>query len=294
MEENKSISEGKKARKQLFEVRPSEAGPSSSSQKTVIDHEPRTDTKSLKNVELTGIHLDRFVERDFAQIFQCTVCLDVPSNAVILAGCRHVFCEPCIRQWLTFRDVCPSCRQVTDLEDISPLKKQMLEVFELLTVKCKYSCNGCTEVIKTSLLTEHEAHCKFSHIKHKKRGSYNKVKLYDISRQYAKRRRLLPMFSMLDEFCDLNNENTEDVLFSMLATTLYDNGKKELANKIEYLWVQRTDYILTADECLASRVDLLQTKNQYREQFDYLNSKGQYVFKPPNQVDSVEIIICPL
>lgn len=294
LEENKSISEGKKARKQLFEVRPSEAGPSSSSQKTVIDHEPRTDTKSLNNVELTGIHLDRFVERDFAQIFQCTVCLDVPSNAVILAGCRHVFCEPCIRQWLTFRDVCPSCRQVTDLEDISPLKKQMLEVFELLTVKCKYSCNGCTEVIKASLLTEHEAHCKFSHIKHKKRGSYNKVKLYDISRQYAKRRRLLPMFSMLDEFCDLNNENTEDVLFSMLATTLYDNGKKELANKIEYLWVQQTDYILTADECLASRVDLLQTKNQYREQFDYLNSKGQYVFKPPNQVDSVEIIICQL
>lgn len=98
LEENKSISEGKKARKQLFEVRPSEAGPSSSSQKTVIDHEPRTDTKSFNNVELTGIHLDRFVERDFAQIFQCTVCLDVPSNAVILAGCRHVFCEPCIRQ----------------------------------------------------------------------------------------------------------------------------------------------------------------------------------------------------
>lgn len=86
------------------------------------------------------------------------------------------------------------------------------------------------------------------------------------------------MFSMLDEFCDLNNENTDDVLFSMLATTLYDNGKKELANKIEYLWVQRTDYILTADECLASRVDLLQTKNQYGEQFDFLNSKGQYVF----------------
>lgn len=50
LEENKSISEGKKARKQLFEVRPSEAGPSSSSQKTVIDHEPRTDTKSLNNV----------------------------------------------------------------------------------------------------------------------------------------------------------------------------------------------------------------------------------------------------
>ena len=70
LEENKSISEGKKARKQLFEVRPSEAGPSSSSQKTVIDHEPRTDTKSLNNVELTGIHLDLLKEilRKFSSV----------------------------------------------------------------------------------------------------------------------------------------------------------------------------------------------------------------------------------
>jgi len=38
---------------------------------------------------------------------------------------------------------------------------------------------------------------------------------------------------------------------------------------------------------------LLETKNQYREQFDYLNSKGQYVFTPPNQVDSVKKTYLP-
>ena len=163
LEESSTVSQEKKAKKQLFESTTSEeAGLSTSSQKTVIDNEPSTETVTLDNIELTGIHLDRFVERDFAQIFQCTVCLDIPTNAVILAGCRHVFCDSCIRQWLAFSSVCPSRRQVTDIEDVVPLKEQMLKVFELLRVECKYSCHGCTEVIKASQLTEHKAQCKFS------------------------------------------------------------------------------------------------------------------------------------
>ena len=101
------------------------------------------------------------------------------------------------------------------------------------------------------------------------------------------------MFSMLNEFCDSNNENAEDVLFSMLATTLHDNSKKQLAMEIEYLWEQQKDYVLTADECLASKIDLLQTKNQYRKRYDFLNSKGQCVFKTPTQVDNVEKTYLP-
>lgn len=98
LKENSTVSQGKKAKKQLFESSTSEAGLSTSSQKTVSDNEPSTEAGTLDNIELIGIHLDRFVERDFAQIFQCTVCLDIPTNAVILAGCRHVFCDSCIRQ----------------------------------------------------------------------------------------------------------------------------------------------------------------------------------------------------
>lgn len=96
--EGKQYSITGKAKKQLFESSTFEAGPSTSSQKTVSDNEPNTEAGTLDNIELTGIHLDRFVERDFAQIFQCTVCLDIPTNAVILAGCRHVLCDSCIRQ----------------------------------------------------------------------------------------------------------------------------------------------------------------------------------------------------
>ena len=110
-----------------------------------------------------------------------------------------------------------------------------------------------------TLRTNHESSCKFSNVKIKKRGPYKKLKLFDVSRQYAKRLRLSEMFDYLKSFCDLNNEN-EDVLFSMLPQTLHNSCKSELAYKVENLWREQDNYCLTADECLASRIELLQTK----------------------------------
>ena len=46
----------------------------------------------------------------------------------------------------------------------------------------------------------------------------------------------------------------------MLSETLHNNGKTELACKVENLWHKQSDYCLTADECLASRIELLQSK----------------------------------
>ena len=74
-EENSRKSQGKKAKKQLFESRPSEdheGGLSTSSHKTVSDHEPSTETRTLDKVEVTGIHLDRFLR----------LCAHFPLNCV--------------------------------------------------------------------------------------------------------------------------------------------------------------------------------------------------------------------
>ena len=50
-------------------------------------------------VELTGIPLDRSVDQQFAQIFQCNICMDIPTEAIILSNCHHVFCEHCVLRW---------------------------------------------------------------------------------------------------------------------------------------------------------------------------------------------------
>ena len=36
------------------------------------------------NYELSGILLERFEEKNFAQIFQCNLCLNIPTEAEIL------------------------------------------------------------------------------------------------------------------------------------------------------------------------------------------------------------------
>ena len=106
------------------------------------------------------------------------------------------------------------------------------------------------------------------------------MKLYSVSNQYRKHGRLKGMYTALSDFCQTNNKNAEDVLFSMLSTTLQDNGKAELAKKVDYLWTEQVANVLSVDECLAIRIDLLQTKNMYKNQCDFLNNKGQFVYKP--------------
>ena len=179
-------------------------------------------------IELTGIPLDRFAHQQFAQIFQCNICMDIPTEAIILSNCHHVFCEHCVRHWLACNGVCPSCRQFVEAGDILPLRQQMLAMFDLLTIRCKCSLNGCEETLKISDINDHEKSCRFSRGK-RKRGSYNKMKLYDVSRQG----RLREMNENLSDFCESNNEEVEDVLFSMLTTTLFDKGKAELISRTD-------------------------------------------------------------
>ena len=91
------------------------------------------------------------------------------------------------------------------------------------------------------------------------------MKLYDVSRQYSKRGRLKEMYENLSDFSELDNEEVEDVLFSML-TTFFDKTKAELAKKINTLWTEQTENVnLTVNEYLANRIDLLQTKKPIQE-----------------------------
>ncbi|XP_068738291.1 uncharacterized protein [Montipora capricornis] len=72
-EKDRSVSEGKKAKRQLFQSRRSEGGPSTSSQNTVIDHELRTDTRTSDDVKLTGIHFWNVQKRDNSPSITSTV-----------------------------------------------------------------------------------------------------------------------------------------------------------------------------------------------------------------------------
>lgn len=55
--------------------------------------------------------------------FECNICLDTARDAVV-SMCGHLFCWPCLHQWLETRptrQVCPVCKAGISKEKVVPL-----------------------------------------------------------------------------------------------------------------------------------------------------------------------------
>ncbi len=58
-----------------------------------------------------------------SRAFECNICLDVASDAVI-SMCGHLFCWPCLHQWLEtrpHRQICPVCKAGIGKDKVVPL-----------------------------------------------------------------------------------------------------------------------------------------------------------------------------
>jgi len=58
-----------------------------------------------------------------AKTFECNICLDVAKDAVV-SHCGHLFCWPCLHQWLETRPTrqsCPVCKAVISKDKVIPL-----------------------------------------------------------------------------------------------------------------------------------------------------------------------------
>ncbi|XP_049823528.1 E3 ubiquitin-protein ligase RNF185 [Aethina tumida] len=56
-------------------------------------------------------------------MFECNICLDTAKDAVV-SLCGHLFCWPCLHQWLETRpnrQVCPVCKSAISKEKVVPL-----------------------------------------------------------------------------------------------------------------------------------------------------------------------------
>lgn len=62
-------------------------------------------------------------EEDGTAAFECNICLDTARDAVI-SLCGHLFCWPCLHQWLETRPnskSCPVCKSAISKEKVVPL-----------------------------------------------------------------------------------------------------------------------------------------------------------------------------
>lgn len=61
--------------------------------------------------------------KDSTSGFECNICLETAKDAV-LSRCGHLFCWPCIHQWLeiqAFQATCPVCKSSIAKENFTPI-----------------------------------------------------------------------------------------------------------------------------------------------------------------------------
>ncbi|XP_030749933.1 E3 ubiquitin-protein ligase RNF185-like [Sitophilus oryzae] len=62
-------------------------------------------------------------EKKDENLLECNICLDTAKDAVV-SLCGHLFCWPCLHQWLETRpnrQVCPVCKAAISKEKVVPL-----------------------------------------------------------------------------------------------------------------------------------------------------------------------------
>lgn len=67
---------------------------------TAATQDEEVTSEKTKSTESKSENEDESEKKDSA--FECNICLDVASDAVI-SMCGHLFCWPCLHQWLETR-----------------------------------------------------------------------------------------------------------------------------------------------------------------------------------------------
>lgn len=82
---------------------------------------PESEKSKSDGVTPTSAEDEEKERKDSA--FECNICLDVASDAVI-SMCGHLFCWPCLHQWLETRphhQICPVCKAGISRDKVVPL-----------------------------------------------------------------------------------------------------------------------------------------------------------------------------
>lgn len=79
-----------------------------------------TDNKSGENDKQYG---ETSGSKKDESMFECNICLDTAKEAVV-SMCGHLFCWPCLHQWLETRptrQLCPVCKAAISKDKVIPL-----------------------------------------------------------------------------------------------------------------------------------------------------------------------------
>ena len=77
-----------------------------------LDEAEKESEETAKEEKVESEKKSDHYEDPATRAFECNICLDTASDAVI-SMCGHLFCWPCLHQWLETRpqrQICPVCK----------------------------------------------------------------------------------------------------------------------------------------------------------------------------------------
>lgn len=89
---------------------------------TMDTEPPTTESEKSDKCQTEGSSGDSGEKKD-ESMFECNICLDTAKDAVV-SLCGHLFCWPCLHQWLETRptrQLCPVCKAAISKEKVIPL-----------------------------------------------------------------------------------------------------------------------------------------------------------------------------
>ena len=251
---------------------------------------------SFLRTEITSISLEFFTEQNLAHIFVCNICRGVPTDPVE-TPCYHIYCKNCIFAWLKLQSACPCCRQVTDENDINSIHGASSYLYKSLNIMCENKAKGCNFTGDMESYIAHRVKCANREKRIVRGKGVTKKPLQEVDLAYRRRYRLkdfLPKVSTdIDDFCTETMEDKTDVFFSILINHLdeIDDDRRDLVDKI---WKGRDFRKLSVDQCLALRVDCLQSKRHYIRQYKFFhNFQSENPYHPISALNKKELEYMP-
>ncbi|XP_022183475.1 E3 ubiquitin-protein ligase RNF8-like isoform X2 [Myzus persicae] len=161
--------------------------------------------KDQKPAEELTSKINKLLENDF----QCAICNEViirPS----LANCNHIFCESCLRTWLSRSIYCPTCRsQVVTTTYCLPLDNYITNLCDLL--------GGTIREQRVALQTERNGHPPQVAKRGRRKGGAN---------QSNRSRREVPPYELIDSDPTRNNPRFSNGLHGVIEIVDLTNSTR--------------------------------------------------------------------
>ncbi|XP_077998240.1 uncharacterized protein LOC144451311 [Glandiceps talaboti] len=90
----------------------------------------------------------------------CLICKEVLDEPVqLICEGNHIFCAPCIAEWVQNSPSCPICRKSITETSVLSVPTHFINLLSDLKISCDYSWKGCQNVVALGELQHHVEKC---------------------------------------------------------------------------------------------------------------------------------------